>query len=46
MPFEQIKSGKIDSELLRRVKEVGTVIVEGAISEEVRLQYIYIAAHF
>ncbi|EIM79482.1 uncharacterized protein STEHIDRAFT_126484 [Stereum hirsutum FP-91666 SS1] len=37
--FEQIKSGKVDPEVLKRVRAVGTMIVEGAISEEEALKW-------
>lgn len=36
LPFEQIKRGEVDPEIIRRIKETGTVIVEGVQSEQVR----------
>lgn len=39
LPFEQIKRGEIDPDLVRRIKETGTVIVEGVQTEEQALQW-------
>jgi len=36
LPFSQIKAGKIDPELKERIFKTGSVIIEGAVSEEVR----------
>lgn len=35
LPFEQIKNGNVDPGLRKRILETGTVIVEGAVKEEV-----------
>jgi hypothetical protein len=35
LPFEQIQAGDVDPSILERIKETGTVIIEGAISKEV-----------
>jgi hypothetical protein len=39
LPFQQIKRGEVDPDLIRRIKETGTVIVEGVQTEQQALQW-------